>query len=86
MLSPHAFKERNYFRIDYYPFLMQSIYAILIVQIAKGTDRSVPIYLIFSLIPIVGAFFFIYVMWSTVLFMLDSINELKVSRVVAHQV
>lgn len=65
---------------------MQSIYAILIVQIAKGTDRSVPIYLIFSLIPIVGAFFFIYVMWSTVLFMLDSINELKVSRVVAHQV
>lgn len=57
--------------------LMQSIYAILTVQIAKRTGRSVPAYLVMSLIPIIGAFFFIYVMWSTILFVLDSINELK---------
>jgi hypothetical protein len=56
---------------------MQSIYAILTVQIAKRTGRSVPAYLVMSLIPIIGAFFFIYVMWSTILFVLDSINELK---------
>lgn len=60
--------------------IMQSIYAILTVQIAKRTNRSVPLYLILSLIPIAGAFFFIYVMWTTVLYVLDSINELKAKK------
>jgi hypothetical protein len=60
--------------------LMQSIYAILTVQIARRTNRSVPTYLIILLIPLIGAFFFVYVMWSTVLFVLDSINELKVQN------
>lgn len=57
--------------------LMQSIYAIFAFQIAKRTNRSVPMFVVLTIIPIVGAFFFIYVMWSTVIYTLDSINELK---------
>lgn len=65
--------------------LMQAIYAILTVQIARRTNRSVPTYLIISLIPLIGAFFFVYVMWSTVLFVLDSINELKAQKDIPRQ-
>jgi len=56
---------------------MLSIYAIFAFQIAKRTNRNVPVFLVLSLIPIIGAFFFIYVMWSTVIYVLDSINQLK---------
>jgi uncharacterized membrane protein len=67
--------------ISFLPMLiMQAIYAVFVAQIAKRTGRSVPVYVILSLIPIVGAFFFIYVMWSTVLRVLDSINELKAQQ------
>lgn len=61
-------------------FIMQAIYAVFVAQIAKRTNKNVPIYVIASLIPFVGTFFFIYVMWSTVLRVLDSINELKAQK------
>lgn len=61
-------------------FIMQAIYAVFIAQIAKRTGKNVPFYVIVSIIPFVGAFFFIYVMWSTVLRVLDSINELKAQK------
>lgn len=60
--------------------IMQSIYAIFIWQIAKRTNKNAAIYLILSLIPVIGTFFFIYVFWSTILLVLDSINELKASQ------
>ncbi|MEN3294524.1 MAG: hypothetical protein V7642_3777 [Burkholderiales bacterium] len=67
--------------ISFLPMLiMQAIYAIFVAQIAKRTNKNVPVYVIVSLIPFVGAFFFIYVMWSTVLSVLDSINELKAQK------
>lgn len=56
---------------------MQAIYAIFASQIAKRTNRSGPLFVVLTLIPFLGAFFFIYVMWSTALFVLDSLNELK---------
>ena len=61
-------------------FTMQVIYAIFVAQIAKRTRKPVLVYVIFSLIPFVGAFFFIYVMWTTILRVLDSINELKAAQ------
>ena len=62
-------------------FIMQAIYAVFVAQIARRTSKNVPFYIVATLIPFVGAFFFIYVMWSTVLRMLDSINELKAQKV-----
>lgn len=68
--------------IQFLPILtMQVIYAIFAAQIAKRTDKNVPVYLILSLIPFFGLFFLIYVMWTTVLRVLDSINELKAAQV-----
>lgn len=57
--------------------IMQGIYAAFAAQIARRTNRSVPMFVALTLIPMLGAFFFIYVMWSTVIYILDSINELK---------
>jgi len=57
--------------------IIQLVYAIFAAQVAKRTGRSVPLFVVLTLIPLFGAFFFIYVMWSTALFVLDSINELK---------
>ena len=57
--------------------LIQTIYAIFIAQIAKRTEKSVLKYVVISLIPFIGAFFFIYVMWSTILGLLDAVNQLK---------
>jgi uncharacterized membrane protein len=59
-------------------FVMQIVYAIFTAQIAKRRHKNVVAYVLVSLIPFVGMFFFIYVMWSTVLWTLDSINELRV--------
>jgi hypothetical protein len=68
--------------IQFLPILtMQVIYANFAAQIAKRTDKNVPVYLILSLIPFFGLFFLIYVMWTTVLRVLDSINELKAAQV-----
>jgi uncharacterized membrane protein len=61
-------------------FIMQVIYAVFMAQIAKRTNKSATVYVIVSLIPFIGAFFFIYVMWSTVLWTLDSINELRAKK------
>jgi O-antigen ligase len=61
-------------------FIMQVIYAIFVAQIAKRTKKPVVVYVIFTLVPFVGAFFFIYVMWTTILRMLDSINELTAAQ------
>lgn len=58
-------------------FIMQSIYAVLVAQIARRRNKSVLIYVLASLIPVAGTFFFMYVMWSTILNVLDSINEIK---------
>ena len=58
-------------------FIMQVVYAVFVAQIARRTKKNVPVYVIASLVPIVGVFFFIYVFWSTALWALDSINELK---------
>jgi cyanate permease len=64
--------------ISYLPmFIMQIIYAILVGQIAKRRNKNAFAYVVASLIPFIGVFFFIYVMWSTILWMLDSINALK---------
>jgi hypothetical protein len=61
-------------------FIMQGIYAIFIAQIAKRTNKNVPVYVIVSLILFFGTFFFIYVIWSTVLWAIDSINELRAHK------
>jgi hypothetical protein len=60
--------------------VMQIVYAIFTGQIAKRRNKNVIAYVIVSLIPFVGMFFFIYVMWSTVLWTLDSINELRIGN------
>lgn len=57
--------------------LIQGIYAIFAAQVAKRTQRSVPLFVILTLIPLFGMLLFIYVIWSTTLYVLDSINELK---------
>jgi len=68
--------------IQFLPILTtQVIYAIFVAQIAKRTNKNVLVYVILSLIPFLGLFFFIYVMWTTILRMLDSINELKAAQV-----
>lgn len=61
-------------------FIMQIFYAIFVAQIAKRTNKSVALYVVLSLIPIAGMFFFMYVMWTTVLWTLDSINALRVNK------
>lgn len=61
-------------------FIMQAIYTIFVAQVAKRTKKNVPVYVFVSLIPFVGAFFFIYVMWTTVLWGIDSINELRAQK------
>jgi hypothetical protein len=61
-------------------FIMQVVYAIFVAQIARRTNKNVPVYVIVSLIPIVGVFFLVYVFWSTALWALDSINELKAQK------
>ena len=58
-------------------FIIQVVYAVFVAQIARRTNKNMPVYVIVSLVPIVGSFFFIYVFWSTALWALDSINELK---------
>ena len=57
--------------------LIQGVYAIFAAQVAKRTQRSVPLFAILTLIPGIGMFFFAYVVWSTTLYVLDSLNELK---------
>jgi hypothetical protein len=57
--------------------LIQGIYAIFAAQVAKRTQRSVPLFVILTLIPLFGMLLFVYVIWSTTLYVLDSINELK---------
>lgn len=57
--------------------LMQSVFAVFVGQIAARTNKNVPIYVIVALLPIVGNFFHIYVFWSTTLWAIDSINDLK---------
>jgi hypothetical protein len=57
--------------------ITQLIYAVFIAQVAKRTGKNATVYVVLTLIPILGAFFVIYVLWSTVLWALDSINELK---------
>lgn len=61
-------------------FIMQVVYAIFVAQIAKRTNKSVAFYVILSLVPFVGTFFFMYVMWTTVLWTLDSINALRAQK------
>jgi hypothetical protein len=58
-------------------FITQLIYAVFVAQVAKRTGKSATAYVALTLIPILGAFFVIYVLWSTALWVLDSINELK---------
>lgn len=58
--------------------IIQVIYAVFAGQVAKRTQRSVPAFVILTLIPGLGMLFFIYVIWSTALFILDSISELKI--------
>lgn len=58
-------------------FIMQLIYAVFVAQVAKRTGKNPIVYVVLTLIPILGAFFVIYVLWTTVLWALDSINELK---------
>lgn len=60
-------------------FIMQLIYAVFVGQIAARTNKNVPVYVVVTLIPIVGMFFLIYVFWSTILSLLDSVNQLKQS-------
>lgn len=60
--------------------IMQVVYAGFVAQIARRTNKNVLVYVIASLVPIVGAFFIIYVFWSTALWALDSINELKAQK------
>lgn len=70
--------------ISFLPFLtMQVIYSIFVAQIAKRTNKNVVLYVVLSLIPFLGAFFFIYVMWTTLLRVLDQLNELKEQKNVA---
>lgn len=56
---------------------MQVILAVFAAQIATRTSRSVPLFVAFTLIPLLGLFFFLYVMWSTILLVQDRLNELK---------
>lgn len=56
---------------------LQSIYAIFAAQIAKRTNRSVGAFFVCTLIPLVGILFFAYVIWSTALIVLDTLNDLK---------
>lgn len=58
-------------------FIMQLIYAVFVAQVAKRTGKNPIVYVVLTLMPIIGAFFVIYVLWSTALWALDSINELK---------
>lgn len=58
-------------------FIMQSIYAVFVFQIAKRTEKNAPLFTVATLIPLLGAFFVIYVFWSTTLYLLDSVNELR---------
>nr|WP_315489506.1 hypothetical protein [uncultured Rhodoferax sp.] len=68
--------------INFLPmFIMQIFYAAFAAQIAKRTNKSVALYVALSLIPVLGMFFFMYVMWTTVLWTLDSINALRAQRV-----
>ncbi|MEN9983817.1 MAG: hypothetical protein RI918_1786 [Pseudomonadota bacterium] len=57
--------------------LMQAIYAIFIALIAKRTNKNVWLYTILSIVPILGMFFFLYVIASTFLRLLDSVNALE---------
>jgi hypothetical protein len=57
--------------------LMQAIYAIFIVLIAKRTNKNVWLYAILSIVPVLGMFFFLYVIASTFLRLLDSVNALE---------
>jgi len=60
-------------------FIIQLIYAVFVAQIAARTNKNIPVYVVVTLIPIVGMFFLIYVFWSTILSLLDSVNQLKQS-------
>ncbi|WP_050477718.1 hypothetical protein [Herbaspirillum rhizosphaerae] len=62
-------------------FIMQLIYAVFVAQIAARTNKNVPVYVVVTLIPFVGMFFLIYVLWSTILSLLDSVNQLKQSLI-----
>jgi hypothetical protein len=56
---------------------IQAIYAAFVFQVAKRTGKSVRVYVVITLVPIIGGFFFLYVMWSTFLDLLDSVNRLE---------
>ncbi|MGC8164895.1 hypothetical protein ACP3WT_24710 [Salmonella enterica] len=60
-------------------FIMQLIYAVFVAQIAKRTNKNVLGYFLATLIPLFGLFFLIYVFWSTILSLLDSVNQIKQS-------
>lgn len=57
--------------------LMQSIYAAFVFQVAKRTGKNVLAYCVITLMPLVGMFFFLYVMWSAFIGLLDSVNRLE---------
>ncbi|MFX7140605.1 hypothetical protein ABTH88_21980, partial [Acinetobacter baumannii] len=60
-------------------FIMQLIYAVFVAQIAKRTNKNVLGYFLATLIPLFGLFVLIYVFWSTILSLLDSVNQIKQS-------
>lgn len=63
---------------EFFPFvIVQVVLAVFAAQIAQRTSRSAPLFVAFTLIPLLGLFFFIYVMWSIILFVQDRLNELK---------
>lgn len=56
---------------------IQAVYAIFVAQVAKRTSKNIRVYVIITLVPIIGPFFAIYVFWSTFLGLLDAVNFLK---------
>lgn len=70
--------------VSFFPFvIVQVVFAVFAAQIATRTSRSAPLFVAFTLIPLLGLFFFLYVMWSTILLVLDRLNELKMQIEVA---
>lgn len=57
--------------------LVQAIYAAFVFQIAKRTGKNVLAYCVITLIPGVGMLFFVYVMWSAFVGLLDAVNRLE---------
>ena len=64
--------------MSFLPLILFSlIFAIFSYKVAEKTGKSKGLYVFVTIIPFVGTLFLVYLLYSTILLLLDEVNALK---------